>query len=119
MKKKIALIIAGAIALPALIAAAAPQSGADGDRADKWKARHAEMLQKFDTDHDGKLSDTEKAAMIHSLAGERFAKLDTNKDGALSPAEFEAGMKQMREHRFGGHRHHRDGGGNDGSGEPQ
>jgi EF hand domain-containing protein len=109
MKKKIALIIAGAIALPAVIAAA-HTGGGDKAKGEQWKARHAEMLQKYDADHDGKLSPEEKATMIHDLAAARFAALDTNKDGALSPAEFEAGMKEMRERRFA-HRHH--GGGDD------
>jgi Ca2+-binding EF-hand superfamily protein len=91
----ITLITAGIVTVSA-VALAHKGNGED------WKAHRAEMLAKYDTDHDGTLSPTERAAMIHDRATEMFQKLDTNKDGALSPAEFEAGMGLMMEHR--GHR---------------
>jgi hypothetical protein len=65
------------------------------------EARRAEMLAKYDTNKDGKLDDTERAAMRTDMVNERFTQLDTNKDGVLSKAEFAAGAPMM-----GPHGHH-------------
>ena len=35
------------------------------------EARRAEMLQKFDTDRDGKLSDSEREALRNEMRGQR------------------------------------------------
>ena len=54
----------------------------------------AELLQKYDTNKDGKLDDTERAAMKADFAAKRaerkaamLAKYDTNKDGKLDASE--------------------------------
>jgi hypothetical protein len=102
----ISLITAGAVGV-------ASAHGSDGDanadrtaRKEKWEARKAEMLAKYDLNKDGKLDASEKAAMRDDLLTQQFAKLDTNGDGKLSLDEFKAGMK-ARGFRFGrmGHRH--------------
>ena len=52
------------------------------------EAHKAEILAKYDTDKDGKLSDEERAAMAKDKAAEHFAKLDTTIAcaGATTPA---------------------------------
>jgi Ca2+-binding EF-hand superfamily protein len=82
------LVIGGA----AGFAAAHGGGGAKGDRQG--------MKEKFDTNKDGKLDDSERAAMKAAMEAKRsqrkaemLAKFDTNKDGKLDPAE-RAVMKQ-------------------------
>lgn len=76
-----------------------------------------DMIAKYDTDKDGKLSDTEKAAMKTEMGerrggnkgqgGERpdraemIAKYDTDKDGTLSETEKAAMKAEMGERRGG------------------
>src|SRR3569623_832006 len=69
-------------------------------------AARAEILQKYDTNKDGKLDDAEKAAMRDARATEAFSKLDTNKDGQLSLDEFKAGRAKMGMHRHARGRFH-------------
>ena len=69
---------------------------ADPGCADKRAGRHEKMLERFDTNHDGKLDDTERAAMKASFAEkrtEKIAKYDTNHDGTLDATE-KAAMKK-------------------------
>jgi 5-hydroxyisourate hydrolase-like protein (transthyretin family) len=65
-------------------------------------ASRADILQKYDTNKDGKLDDTEKAAMKADFQAkhaqqkaEMLAKYDTNKDGKLDDAE-KAAMRDAR-----------------------
>ncbi len=81
-KLKVALILSAS--LIGGVAAAHGFSGAD----------KAALLQKYDTNGDGKLDDTERAAMKADFAAKRaekkaqmLAKYDTNKNGKLDPAE--------------------------------
>jgi hypothetical protein len=56
---------------------------------------HTKMLEKIDTDKDGKISKQEWQAH-HD---ERFAELDADKDGAISQEEFKAHhQKMMKQH---------------------
>ena len=50
--------------------------------------RRAELLDTFDADQDGQLSDAERAAIHETRTVEAIARLDTNQDGALSADEF-------------------------------
>lgn len=52
---------------------------------------HGKMLEKIDTDNDGKISKQEWQAH-HD---ERFAELDADKDGAISQDEFKAHHQKM------------------------
>ena len=64
--------------------------------------RRAELKERYDTDKDGTLSETERAALRADLAKrilERHPEADTNKDGALSKDEIEAWRKAHRHHR--------------------
>ena len=70
------------------------------------EARRAEMLAKYDGNKDGKLDDTERAAMRADFVNERFAQLDTNKDGVLSKAEFAAAPMGGPHRGHGGDRDH-------------
>jgi len=54
-------------------------------------AKKAEMLKQFDTNSDGKLDSTERAAM----RARRIAQFDTDKDGTLSPTE-RAAMRDQK-----------------------
>lgn len=61
------------------------------------------MIERMDTDKDGKLSAAEMPAR---QGGQRmFERLDTDKDGALSEAEIAAAKDRMAERRGGKHRH--------------
>ena len=105
-KMKVALVIAGSLVAGV---AAAQGTGSAAPRPDfkaKHEARKQEMLQKFDTNKDGKLDDNERAAARDAMVTERFKKLDTDGNGQISLSEFKAGREQMR-HGRGGHRMHR------------
>lgn len=113
MKRYLSLtaVAAAMFALPAL--AGAQPANDDGERAE-WKARHAErraqMLARFDTNNDGQLDETERAAMFQARMEEKFSRLDANSDGVISKAEFIDGMKDMKDRRKAhrrGHRGHR------------
>jgi len=109
-KMKIALVIAGSLVCGV---AAAQGNGSGGitkqDRKAMHQAKKAEMLQKFDTNKDGKLDETERNAAHETKALERFKSMDTDGNGVLSLAEFKAGKAQMR-HARGGHGKHGKGG---------
>ena len=69
---------------------------ADPGCADKRGGRHEKMLERFDTNHDGKLDDTERAAMKAAFGEKRqemIARYDTNHDGTLDATE-RAAMKK-------------------------
>jgi hypothetical protein len=82
-------------------------SGADDDQADdhRWGSgdrpsreemearrdeRMKEMLDKFDADHDGQLSDTERTAAHQARVADMMTRVDTDHDGKLSQAEMDA-----------------------------
>jgi tellurite resistance protein len=69
--------------------------------------RKAAILAKFDTNHDGQLDDSEKAAMRAAFKEKRqerraelVARFDTNKDGKLEPAERKAMRDTLTSERF-------------------
>jgi hypothetical protein len=107
-KMKIALVMCGSLLCGvAGVAAAQPAAGAPTQAQkiewkQKFEAKRKEMLEKFDTNKDGKLDDAERTAMRDQLTTERFKKLDTNNDGVLSLAEFKA-AKQGKHHHMDGH----------------
>ena len=78
-----------------------------GDDATKPKhqgERHQKLLEQFDSNHDGKLDDTERAAARAACAArvqekhpEIFKQLDTDLDGKLSKEELQAGREKLRE----------------------
>ena len=90
-KLKIALALCGSLAGGVAVAGGF-HGGAD----------RAEILQKYDTNKDGKLDDSEKAAMRADFKAqheqkkaEMLAKFDTNKDGKLDDSE-KAVMRDAR-----------------------
>jgi Ca2+-binding EF-hand superfamily protein len=104
-KKKLGLVaflVAAATASLVGVAAANPDT-AGPDR----EAHHAGLLQKYDTNHDGKLDATERQALMADRKAhrdERFkevmAKYDTNRDGKLDDAERTAMRQAMAAERF-------------------
>jgi hypothetical protein len=91
----------GAVLIGALTAGAIGIASAHGDDGDRG-GRRAAMLQKFDANHDGVLSDAEKQAMrdarkaqFEARKQEMLAKFDANRDGVLSDAERQA-MRDAR-----------------------
>ena len=92
-KLKLALLIAAP-----LVAGATTYAAAQGDDAPR-----PDVLQKYDTNKDGKLDDAERAHMKAAFEAKRaerhkeaLAKFDANKDGTLDDAE----RKAMREARL-------------------
>lgn len=66
------------------------------------RAKH--MRDRFDANHDGKLTPDELAAAGSGHRGPRFddpKALDTNNDGEISPDELQAGMRELRAQRHG------------------
>jgi Ca2+-binding EF-hand superfamily protein len=57
---------------------------------------HQKMLERFDTNHDGKLDDTERAAMRAERVQRIFGRLDANSDGQLSTAEVKGTRLERR-----------------------
>jgi len=84
-------------------------SWAEKPEGTKEKATPAGVLKKYDANQDGKLDDTEKAAMEADKAKQKaaaeakvLAKYDANKDGKLDDSEkaaMEADKKAMAEKR--------------------
>lgn len=97
-KLKISLITAAVLVGGAASIAAAQGGDRGGDR----QARKAHMLEKFDTNKDGKLDQTEKEAMQAQRAAKMFGKLDKNGDGVLSLDEFKSGKQFMGRGGHGG-----------------
>jgi hypothetical protein len=101
--RHLALILAcAALALPA----------ADGDDQGRHSGQvRQKILERFDADHDGKLSESERTAARNAFAErckerhpELFAKIDTNGDGQLSQEEAQAARERFHDRRRFGHR---------------
>lgn len=114
MFKIITLLAATCLAMPAGDDGATATNGSDQGR--HLGQHRQEILAKFDADHDGKLSESERAAARAALAArlkekhpKLFAKIDTNGDGQLSKEEMEAArakLRELREKHQGGHGEH-------------
>lgn len=91
MKKKLTLLTLGAalIAVPALAAQGGASKG-EGvlTRADA-EARATQMFARLDTNKDGKIDATDRAAKREEMRAKAFARLDANKDGSISQAEWD------------------------------
>jgi Ca2+-binding EF-hand superfamily protein len=92
-KMKIAFVVAGSLVAGVAVA------GPHGSR--------AEVIQKYDTNKDGQLSDQEKTALKADMQAkheqmkqEMLTKFDTNKDGKLDDAERQAAHEQRAAERF-------------------
>jgi 5-hydroxyisourate hydrolase-like protein (transthyretin family) len=88
------------LALLAVLAAPAIAGDHAGNKGEG--KHHAEKLAKYDTNHDGKLDDGERAAMLTAKSAELktkhpelFAQIDTNHDGQISAEEWKA-AKDLR-----------------------
>lgn len=66
-----------------------PGGPGDGPRGPMFQ----QLLDKYDTNKDGKLDDKERAA----IRADHFKKLDKDGDGKISRAEFPAAMEAARE----------------------
>jgi hypothetical protein len=88
------------------IVAAHPGGMSDFDANDDGNVTRAEVSAKInerfaqlDTDGDGKVSESELAAIRDARRAERFDRLDTNGDGSLSRAEMDAAHQKRAEGR--------------------
>lgn len=119
-KMKLALVLCGSLIAGAAVAA--PKWDANGDgtvsteekaqRRAEMKAKRMEMrqqmLQKFDTNQDGSLDQTERTAMRDEMATIAFKRFDKDGNGAITLDEFKQakGKRFFKGHR-GGHGKHR------------
>ena len=87
MKKT--LLLTASLLVPMVLQAAPPEDG-KGKGPRGQRSVPAEVLEKFDTDGDGKLSKEERKAAHEARKAERIAKYDTDGDGELSDAEKQA-----------------------------
>jgi len=101
MSKKIILALCGSLLVGSLGLAAAQPSAATSPA--QTSSEKSKLLDKYDTNRDGKLSPEERAAMRADFAAKRaakkaelLAKYDANKNGKLDPAELQQ-MKLDRE----------------------
>lgn len=101
---KLKIVLGGAALSLGLAGAAlaAPDGGAGGGQ-----GRKAEMLKKYDTNHDGKLDDKERAPLkaerqAHRAErkAKRLAQFDANKNGKLDDAERQAMHAQRKAEKF-------------------
>jgi hypothetical protein len=110
-KVKVALALCGSLLVGGVGLAAAQGSKADADpvKAQAWKEKRAEMkqkmLEKYDTNKDGKLDQAERAIMINERAEIQFKKLDKDGDGKLSLEEFKLGRMEHQARGGHGHKH--------------
>ncbi|MBR3945317.1 MAG: hypothetical protein IKK15_09510 [Akkermansia sp.] len=74
-----------------------PGHGTRGERGDR-PAMPAEMMDKFDADKDGQLSDEERKNVRAAMQEKMMEKFDTDKDGQLSDAEREAAKAARPQH---------------------
>lgn len=98
-KMKIALAVCGSLVAGGVGVAAAQGFGGGGPR--------GAVMQKYDTNGDGKLDDQERAAMRADFQAKRqemkakmLAKYDINKDGKLEPEERAAMREDRAERQF-------------------
>ena len=71
--------------------------GPRGERGDR-PAMPAEMMDKFDADKDGQLSDEERQSVRAAMQKKMLEKFDADKDGQLSDAEREAAKAARPQH---------------------
>ena len=86
--------VSTATATPEVSASATPRGGR-GERLKKWK-------KEMDTDHDGKLSQAEKAAGFDKMleSNQRFReRVDEDGDGKISPEERKLGLENFMKRR--------------------
>ena len=111
-KMKLAFAATAALALgtAGIVAAQGQQKLDRADFAAKRAEMKQKMLEKFDTNRDGKLDQNERAVMKDQMAAKRFQKLDKDGNGVLSLDEFKAARGFGKHHfrgRFGHHGHGR------------
>jgi hypothetical protein len=103
MKTKLLGLSLVALGLAGAAYAAAPQAPADplGDKTvtkAEFIAKHGEMFDTMDANHDGKLDAADRAAHM----GQMFDMADTDHNGSLSRAEFDAMHQRGPEGGMGG-----------------
>ncbi|MDI1318760.1 MAG: EF-hand domain-containing protein [bacterium] len=86
------LLTAALCAIPALAQDEANPAAPKADKSGQMEKRRQEMLKRFDANGDGKLDDTEKAAMKEALKQERAVR-GSGDIGSLSAGAGEAGPR--------------------------
>jgi Ca2+-binding EF-hand superfamily protein len=105
MKHRHTLLAAALLAATATVAFAASDAPApDEARAQRMQEHADKMFSETDSNHDGKISQSEWQSARLREATEKFNKLDTNRDGKLSREEIAAGREQRMGHRGAGMR---------------
>lgn len=93
-KTKIALAVVGSLLIGGV--AAAQPGKAQGSGKPDFKAKKAEMIQKYDANKDGSLDKNERTVMFDDRVLARFKTMDTDGNGVLSLAEFKAAKQAQR-----------------------
>jgi Ca2+-binding EF-hand superfamily protein len=94
MKPRHIFLLAGLCTLGTTLAIAASEPAHSHSRADAAFAEH-------DSNHDGRLSQSEWQSAQLRRANERFLRMDANRDGSLSREEMQQAARERRQHRRG------------------
>ena len=100
MNRKHVFFVAGLLTLGSTLALAA---AGDEPRGQRMRERADAAFAGADSNHDGRLSQSEWQSARLREAAEKFRKMDANRDGSLSREEMQAAREQ-RMHRRGGMR---------------
>lgn len=84
------------LALAAILAGTTTLGVAGFATADMHRGGHGKMIERFDTDGDGQITEAE----VEALKAEKFAEADANGDGGLTMAEIEAYKEAERAKRI-------------------
>jgi hypothetical protein len=94
MKQRHIYLLAGLCVLGSTLALAAADPA-------RGHARAEAAFDERDSNHDGRLSQSEWQAAQLRKANERFRQMDANRDGSLSREELQQAARERRQHRRG------------------
>ncbi len=89
-----------ALAAALLLGGVAQAENAEDEEPGRERGRHERLLERFDTDGDGELSEAERSSARESRRLKRLEKYDRDGDGRLSDRERATARKAHRQQRL-------------------